>query len=86
MLSRYRGKTTCHNCGGNRLKEEASFVKINKKSITELVQMPITKLSIFFKKLKLSDYELGLSNRILKEINSRLNFIEKVGLGYFNFK
>ncbi len=82
MLSRYRGKTTCHNCGGNRLKEEASFVKINKKSITELVQMPITKLSIFFKKLKLSDYELGLSNRILKEINSRLNFIEKVGLGY----
>ena len=82
MLSRYRGKTTCHNCGGNRLKEEASFVKINKKSITELVQMPITKLSIFFKKLKLSDYELDLTNRILKEINSRLNFIEKVGLGY----
>jgi len=82
MLSRYRGKTTCHNCGGNRLKEEASFVKINKKSITELVQMPISKLSIFFKKLKLSDYELNLTNRILKEINSRLNFIEKVGLGY----
>ena len=82
MLSRYRGKTTCHNCGGNRLKEEASFVKINKKSITELVQMPISKLSIFFKKLKLSDYELDLTNRILKEINSRLNFIEKVGLGY----
>ncbi len=82
MLSRYRGKTTCHNCGGNRLKKEASFVKINKKSITELVQMPISKLSIFFKKLKLSDYELDLTNRILKEINSRLNFIEKVGLGY----
>jgi excinuclease ABC subunit A len=82
MLSRYRGKTTCHNCGGNRLKEEASFVKINKKSITELVQMPISKLSIFFKKLKLSDYELDLTNRILKEINSRLSFIEKVGLGY----
>ena len=82
MLSRYRGKTTCNNCGGNRLKEEASFVKINKKSITELVQMPISKLSIFFKKLKLSDYELDLTNRILKEINSRLNFIEKVGLGY----
>lgn len=82
MLSRYRGKTTCHNCGGNRLKKEASFVKINKKSITELVQMPISKLSIFFKKLKLSDYELDLTNRILKEINSRLSFIEKVGLGY----
>ena len=49
MLSRYRGKTTCNNCGGNRLKEEASFVKINKKSITELVQMPISKLSIFLK-------------------------------------
>ena len=44
--------------------------------------MPISKLSIFFKKLKLSDYELDLTNRILKEINSRLNFIEKVGLGY----
>ncbi len=82
MLSRYRGKTKCKECKGKRLKKEASYVKINNRSITDLVQMPISKLSDFFKKLKLSDYEINLTNRILKEIKSRLNFIEKVGLGY----
>ena len=82
MLSRYRGKTKCSSCNGNRLKEEASYVKINGKSITDLVQIPISELQSFFIKLNLSRYEVELSKRILKEINNRLKFINKVGLGY----
>ena len=82
MLSRYRGKTTCSTCNGNRLKIEASYVKINGKSITDLVQMPISSVIKFFNDLKLNDYENELANRVLKEINSRLKFISNVGLGY----
>ncbi|MDG1966839.1 MAG: excinuclease ABC subunit UvrA, partial [Flavobacteriaceae bacterium] len=82
MLSRYRGKTTCSDCNGNRLKKESSYVKINNKSITELVQMPISSVINFFNNLKLSKYENQLSSRVLKEINSRLKFINNVGLGY----
>ena len=82
MLSRYRGKTKCSACNGNRLKEEASYVKIDGKSITDLVQIPVSKLQSFFSELNLSSYEINLSSRILKEINNRLKFINKVGLGY----
>ena len=82
MLSRYRGKTTCSDCNGNRLKKESSFVKINNKSITELVHMPISSVINFFNNLKLNNYENKLAKRVLKEINSRLKFINNVGLGY----
>ena len=82
MLSRYRGKTTCSDCNGNRLKKESSYVKINNKSITDLVQMPINSLISFFNDLKLNNYENELAKRVLKEINSRLKFINNVGLGY----
>lgn len=82
MLSRYRGKTKCNVCNGNRLKEEASFVKINNKSITDLVEMPIDLLLIFIKELKLNKYENKLAERITKEIKNRLSFICNVGLGY----
>ena len=82
MLSRYRGKTKCNVCNGNRLKEEASFVKINKKSITDLVEMPIDLLLNFMKELKLNKYENKLAERITKEIKNRLSFICNVGLGY----
>ena len=82
MLSRYRGKTKCNICNGNRLKKEASFVKINNKSITDLVEMPIEKLLIFTNKLNLNNYEKKLADRITIEILNRLNFICNVGLGY----
>tara|TARA_B110000263_G_scaffold28919_1_gene22009 strand:+ start:694 stop:3468 length:2775 start_codon:yes stop_codon:yes gene_type:complete len=82
MLSRYRGKTICNNCNGNRLKIEASYVKINGKSITDLVQMPIDSLLKFMLLLKLDSYEEKLANRIIKEIQNRLEFICNVGLGY----
>ena len=82
MLSRYRGKTTCPDCRGTRLKKEASYIKIGGNSLQDLVLMPIDELQLFFKNLKLTDYEKDLSKRILIEINSRLDFLMNVGLSY----
>lgn len=82
MLSRYRGKTTCPDCRGTRLKKEASYVKINNKSLQDLVLMPLDELYAFFKNLKLNNYEQEVSKRILIEIYSRLEFLLNVGLAY----
>ncbi len=82
MLSRYRGKTKCNNCNGKRLRKEAKFVKINNKSITELVELPIDKLKIFFDNLILSDYQIEVSKRLITEIKNRINYLNDVGLGY----
>ena len=82
MLSRFRGKTICPDCHGTRLKKEANYVKIGGKSITELVDMSITNLSIWFKKLELTDHEREISKRLLTEITHRLQFLLDVGLGY----
>lgn len=82
MLSRYRGKTTCHTCGGTRLRKEAEYVRINNTSITELVEQPIKKLIPFFENLELNQYEQQIAKRLLKEINNRLQFLANVGLDY----
>ena len=82
MLSRYRGRTTCSDCKGKRLRKEATYIKVNGLSITELVDMPISKLLDFFKQIKLKGEALGKSERLLKEIISRLEFSKNVGLGY----
>jgi excinuclease ABC subunit A len=82
MLSRYRGKTTCPTCQGTRLKEEASYVKVNKRPIQELVIMPVNDLYEFFKNIRLSKHEREIAGRILKEIHNRLGYLVQVGLGY----
>lgn len=82
MLSRYRGKTTCPECGGSRLKKESSYVKIGGKAVTELVNLPVTKLNDFFKQLQLSEHEMQIADRLLIEINNRIEFLCDVGLGY----
>lgn len=82
MLSRYRGKTTCPDCRGTRLKKEAMYVKINARSIHELVLMPVSELGAFFGELKLNEHEQKVSKRLLIEITSRLQFLNNVGLGY----
>jgi excinuclease ABC subunit A len=82
MLSRYRGRTDCPDCRGSRLRKDASYVKIGSASIVDLVLMPISDLANFFKNLELPDYQKAVSKRILIEINSRLEFMERVGLGY----
>lgn len=82
MLSRYRGKTICPECEGSRIKKEASWVKVNEKSIHELLIMPITHLQNWFYHLSFEEYELQVTKRILNEIKSRLSFLLNVGLGY----
>ncbi|MEZ4971150.1 MAG: excinuclease ABC subunit UvrA [Flavobacteriaceae bacterium] len=82
MLSRYRGKTKCSACKGKRLRKETNYVKVSGKSISDLVELPIEDLISFFKNIKLSSHEEKISNRLLKEIESRLGFLHNVGLGY----
>ncbi|MBT8286728.1 MAG: excinuclease ABC subunit UvrA [Bacteroidia bacterium] len=82
MLSRYRGKTKCTVCQGKRLREEANYVKVGHATITDLVEMPLQKLIAFFKQLELSDHDQAIADRLLKEISSRLSFLNNVGLSY----
>ena len=82
MLSRYRGKTKCSVCNGKRLREEANYVKVGNATITDLVELPLSKLQNFFSQLELNDYDLTIAKRLLKEINNRLLFLSNVGLDY----
>ena len=82
MLARYRGKTTCPKCHGTRLKPEADYVKIGGRSINDLVQMPVVRLKQWFDRLELTEQEQAIGSRLLTEINSRLQFLLDVGLGY----
>ena len=82
MMSRYRGKTTCPVCHGTRLKPEANYVKIGGRSITDLVEMPVVRLKEWFAHLELNEHEASVAKRLLTEINSRLQFLLDVGLGY----
>lgn len=82
MLSRYRGKTTCPKCHGSRLKPEANYVKIAGRSISDLVEMPIVRLKTWFDQLDLEPQDAQIGKRLLTEINSRLQFMLDVGLGY----
>ncbi|MGB3454065.1 MAG: excinuclease ABC subunit UvrA [Moheibacter sp.] len=82
MLSRYRGKTLCPDCKGKRLRKEAGYVKINGKSVQDLVDLPLDELKAFFDGLELTEYENKVAKRILIEIRNRIGFLLDVGLGY----
>ncbi|MDX2305369.1 MAG: excinuclease ABC subunit UvrA [Microscillaceae bacterium] len=82
MMSRYRGKVTCPECRGTRLRKDVNYIKIAGKSISDLVLMPISELVAFFEHLVLSDTEMKIAKRLLVEINNRLQYLDKVGLGY----
>ena len=82
LLSKYRGKTICPTCKGKRLREEALYVKIGDKNITDLVDLSIVELKQFFDLNSFSDKEKEIAKRILIEINNRLQFLINVGLGY----
>jgi excinuclease ABC subunit A len=84
MLSRYRGYTLCSACKGSRLRREALQVKIGGKSIYDIVKIPIEKSLQYFKELQLSDFDLLVGERILKEIIKRLTFLNDVGIGYLS--
>nr|WP_298926978.1 excinuclease ABC subunit UvrA [uncultured Allomuricauda sp.] len=82
MLSRYRGKTKCSVCKGKRLREETNYVKVGGYSISDLIELPIKKLTPFFEELQLSEHDNTIAKRLLKEITTRLDFLSKVGLSY----
>jgi excinuclease ABC subunit A len=82
MLSRYRGKTKCTTCSGKRLRQETEFVKINDRTISDLVTLPLDELALFFKNIQLDTYEQKIGKRLLIEINNRLQFLNDVGLNY----
>ncbi len=84
LLARYRGKTICSVCNGGRLKKHADYVKINNKSITDLVLMQIKDLKLFFDNLELNEHDKNVSKRLLIEINQRIDFMVNVGLGYLS--
>ena len=82
LLSRYRGKTTCPDCKGSRLRKDASYVKIDGKSITDVVLMPLDNALTFFSNLQLNDTDVKIGKRLLLEITNRLSFLNDVGLSY----
>lgn len=82
LLSRYRGRTTCPDCEGYRLRKEALYIKIQGKHIGELCEMPAKDLKLWFDQLQLSEHDLQVAKRILIEINTRIKTLLDVGLGY----
>ncbi|MGX7668585.1 excinuclease ABC subunit UvrA [Flavobacterium pedocola] len=82
MLSRYRGKTKCNVCKGKRLRQEANYVLVGGKTISDLVDLPIKNLIEFFKGMTLNEYDEKIAKRLLLEINNRLRFLDEVGLNY----
>ena len=82
MLSRFSGRTTCHACGGSRLRKEALWVKVGGKNIAELLAMNSAQLRGFLDALTLSPSEEAVTREPIAEIRSRLQCIEDVGLGY----
>jgi excinuclease ABC subunit A len=82
LQSRYRGRTTCPDCRGTRLRKDAQYVRIDGRSITDLVLLPISEAQGFFENLNLSEHEMAVADRLLAEITNRLGYLNRVGLGY----
>lgn len=84
MLSRYRGKTLCHDCRGTRLRKETNNVRIDKYNLADLILLPVDELKVAFQEIKLDKYQKEIAERLLLEITNRLNYLCEVGLGYLN--
>lgn len=82
MLARYRGKTTCPDCKGTRLRADANYVRVDGKCINDLVLTPVSDLLPFFKTITLSEHDQVIAKRLLTEITNRLQYLLDVGLGY----
>ena len=82
LLSKYRGKTTCPDCRGTRLRKDASYVKIDGKSLQDLILMPVSELKVFFDNIALNQFDKQIAKRLLPEIQNRLTFLTQVGVGY----
>ena len=82
MLARFRGKTTCPECHGSRLRKDAAYVKVGGTSITELVRMPVGDFAQWLDALQLTDNEQEIARRLLNELHTRTDYLLRVGLGY----
>ena len=81
-LEKFMRISECPSCKGKRLKDKVLAVRINENSIVDVTDMPVTRCLEFFESLELTDKEREIAKQILKEIRSRLVFLEQVGLGY----
>ncbi len=84
LLSRYKGRTVCHECNGHRLRKEASYVKINGKGIGEVSALTIEDALIWVNTLSFSGREAKISKRVIEEITNRLSFLTNVGVSYIS--
>ena len=82
MLSRYSGKTVCHDCGGSRLRKEALYVRVGGKTIHELLCMNVDQLLDFLENIELNETDRKIAEKAIEEISARLRYIKDVGLGY----
>jgi excinuclease ABC subunit A len=82
MQARYRGRTTCPDCRGSRLRKEALYVKVNGATIAELMFKPADQLYDWLQHIKLSEHDKTVAKRILIEVNQRMKTLLDVGLGY----
>lgn len=82
LLSRYRGKTRCDACHGTRLRKETAYIKINGKSLPELLDISLDEVASFFQNASFTKHQQEVADRLLTEINTRLNYMQDVGLGY----
>ena len=82
VMREYMTELTCQTCQGARLNEQALCVKVNEKNIAQVTDHSIEGAITFFEKLKLTESELDIAKPILREINSRLFFLNNVGLNY----
>lgn len=84
MLARYRGKTTCPDCEGTRLRKDANYVRVGEKCLREIILMPVSDAHVYFKNLKLDEADAKIAKRLLIEINNRLQYLMDVGLNYLS--
>ena len=82
MMSKYMTELPCETCHGKRLSKEALSVYVGDYNIGEVVEYSIKNVLYYFENLKLSDQDKSIADQILKEIISRLSFLNNVGLEY----
>jgi len=81
-LEKFMQVSGCPKCHGKRLKDKILAVKVTGMSIIDITDLPVSRAIEFFAGLELNEKQAGIAYQILKEINARLDFLEKVGLGY----
>ena len=82
FLSRFRGYAMCSECGGTRLRPEARAVRVAGRSITEVCKLTVKEARVFFSSMQLTQLQNKVADKILLEVQSRLQFLDEVGLDY----